>query len=130
MAAKVYPAGTVFKTNEIYEEMPIDSKGALIAPTPVASPATSLNVGTNKSGSITVGGTAKVLAALNASRRSLTIQNTSTGDLFINEHGTATADGNSFILEPKASANIQTRNAVSVLGMTTGQTWAATETSV
>lgn len=89
-----------------------------------------LPAGVNKSGSITTGGTAKVLAALNASRKSLTIQNTSTGDLFINEHGTATANGNSFILEPKASANIQTRNAISVLGMTTGQTWAATETSV
>jgi hypothetical protein len=88
-----------------------------------------LPAGKDRSGSITTGGTAQTLAALNLARRGLTIQNISTADLWVNETGgTAAANtAGSFQLIAGASANIDTRQAVSIVGATTGQKFSATE---
>lgn len=88
-----------------------------------------LTQGTNRSGTITAGGTAQQLAAANNNRRTLNIQNRSDDVLIINEHGAASETAG-FELAAKAGISIQSRNAVSVFGATTGQRWAATETSV
>jgi hypothetical protein len=88
-----------------------------------------LPTGTDRSGSITTGGTAQTLAALNNARRGLTIQNISTADMWINETGgTAAANtAGSFQLTAGNTAYISTRQAVSIIGATTGQKFSATE---
>ncbi|MER8455847.1 hypothetical protein [Mesorhizobium sp. M0643] len=85
--------------------------------------------GTDRSGSITVGGTAQQLAAANTSRRGLTGQNISSGDLWLNEiGGTAAADtAGSIRVRPDAVFAIETNRAISVVGATTGQKFTATE---
>lgn len=89
-----------------------------------------LPAGTDKSGSITTGGTAQALAAANTSRKSLTGQNISSGDLWINEIGsTAAADtAASYKVPASASFEIRTNRAISIVGATTGQKFSATET--
>lgn len=91
-------------------------------PTPTAA-----SVATDRSGSVTTGGTAQVLAAANALRRGLTIQNTSSGDLRVTENGTTATISTGYKLAAGATATVNTRNLISVIGATTGQTWAATE---
>lgn len=88
-----------------------------------------LTQGTNRSGTVTAGGTAQQLAAVNNNRKSLVIQNLSDAVLIVNEHGAASETAG-FELAPKAGISILSRNAVSVFGSTTGQRWSATETSV
>jgi hypothetical protein len=94
-----------------------------------AAGGTSLTTGTDKSGTITTGGTAQTLAASNASRKSLNGQNISSGDLWINETGgTAAVDTiGSFKISAGDYFQISTSNAISVLGATTGQKFSATE---
>lgn len=86
--------------------------------------------GTDRSGSITTGGTAQQLAAANSSRVSLTGQNISAGDLWINEiGGTAAVDtAGSYKVAAGVAFSIATNRAVSIIGATTGQKWTATET--
>lgn len=86
-------------------------------------------LGINRSGSITAGGTAQTLAAKNHDRTSLTVQNISSGDLWLNETGgTAAADAaGSFRLTAGSMATITNGNAVSIVGATTGQKFTATE---
>lgn len=90
---------------------------------------TPLPAGTDRSGSITLGGTAQVLAAANTARRGLTGQNISTGDLWINElGGTAAADTvGSYKVAAGATFTVQTNRAISIVGATTGQKFTATE---
>ena len=89
-----------------------------------------LPAGTSRSGSITLGGTAQDLAAANTSRKSLTIQNISSGDLWINENGgTASVEGtDAYRLTPGAWASASTNEKVSIIGATTGQKFTAMET--
>lgn len=93
-----------------------------------SDPAT-LPTGTDRSGAITTGGTAQALAASNTSRRGLTGQNISTGDLWINEiGGTAAADtAGSYRVPPGSAFKVSTSRAVSIVGATTGQKFTATE---
>jgi hypothetical protein len=93
------------------------------------SPGDPLTAGTNRSGSITTGGTAQQLAAANTARRSLTGQNISIDSLWINEvGGTAAADtAGSFEVEPGDTFEISTNRAISIVGATTGQAWTAVE---
>lgn len=88
-----------------------------------------LSSGTDRSGSITAGGTAQTLAAANTSRRSLQGQNISTADLWINEiGGTAAVDtAGSYKIIANATFAISTTRAISIIGATTGQKWTATE---
>ncbi len=88
-----------------------------------------LPAGTDRSGSITLGGTAQQLAAANTARTGLPIQNISAGDLWINDiGGTAAIDGvGSYKVAAGTTFNVRTNRAVSVIGATTGQKWTATE---
>jgi len=100
---------------------PVSSDGVAGSPLPA---------GTSRSGSITTGGTAQQLAAANSARRSLTGQNISTADMWINEDGgTAAADtANSWLVPAGAPFSVSTNEAVSIVGATTGQKFTATET--
>lgn len=99
------------------------------APLPVSTVGAALPAGTDKSGSITTGGTAQVLAAANSARVRLTGQNISAGDLWINEiGGTAAVDTvGSYKVQSLAAFSISTNRAISIIGATTGQKFSATE---
>lgn len=86
---------------------------------------------TDRSGTVTSGGTQQTLMALNASRRGFEVQNQSTGDLWISELGNAAATQPSIWLPPGAyyvppDAGVPTA-AISIFGATTGQAFAARE---
>lgn len=86
----------------------------------------------NRSGTITTGGAAQVLAAANTARKSFTVQNNSAGDLWINEIG-----GTAVLSQPslkiasgsmyEAPTNGVSDAAISIIGATTGQTFSARE---
>lgn len=97
-------------------------------PLPVTGGA--LPAGTSRSGSIATGGTAQDLAAANTSRKSLTGQNISAGDLWINENGgTAAADStDAYRVIAGGTFKISTNEKISIVGATTGQKFTATET--
>jgi hypothetical protein len=86
---------------------------------------------TDRSGTIAAGGTAQTLAAVNASRTYLVIQNNSTGDLWINFTTAAVvsqpslklAVGATYISDPQFIST----ELVSIIGATTGQTYTAKE---
>lgn len=88
-----------------------------------------LTAGVNRSGTITAGGTAQQLAPRNPSRRALTGQNISSGDLWINEvGGIAAVDmAGSYKVPAGESFAVETSQAVSIIGATTGQKFTATE---
>lgn len=86
---------------------------------------------TDKSGTITTGGTAQTAIALNANRRAFWIQNLSSGDLWISDVGTATAASPSLKivaggLYESMPGNCPT-SAISIIGATTSQAFAARE---
>ncbi len=86
---------------------------------------------TNRSGSITAGGTAQELMPANSNRKGWEIQNTSSGDLWFNETGVASVQSSpSFKIEAGGSAlydSAVTTDAISIIGATTGQTFTARE---
>lgn len=94
------------------------------------SASTALPAGTDRSGTIATGGTAQTLAPANAARTSLTAQNISTADLWVNEiGGTAAANAaGSYRVVAGGAFAVATNRAISVVGATTGQAWTATET--
>jgi hypothetical protein len=96
-------------------------------PLPVIDPY--LPAGTNRSGTIAVGGTAQTISTGNATRRALYGQNISTGDLWINELGGVAVIGaaGSYKISPGESFSISTSNAISIIGATTGQAYTAVE---
>lgn len=81
---------------------------------------------TDRSGTITTGGTAQNAAAANASRRYLLVRNplSAAQPLYFNLTGMATADSPSMRLDPGDTFVMEglfvASNAVSVLGATTG----------
>lgn len=86
---------------------------------------------TDRSGTITTGGTAQVLMAANAARTGFWVQNNSSSDLWINSLGTAAAGGSSLRLRPgdlyETPAFAVPATAISIYGATTGQVFAARE---
>lgn len=86
---------------------------------------------TNRSGAITAGGTAQQLAAANTARRGFSVQNLSSGDLWISTVGTAAASAPSLWLPAGAYYEMPTggvsSGAVSIFGATTGQAFTAYE---
>ena len=86
---------------------------------------------TDRSGTIAAGGLAQVLMPANNARRGFAIQNQSTGDLWINTLGTATASQPS--LKVAAGVYYETppshapSGAISVFGATTAQSFYARE---
>lgn len=97
--------------------------------TGTSAPGGPLPDGTNRSSTITLGGTAQVLAAANTARKGLTGQNISIADLWINEiGGTAAADtAGSYRVTVNSTFRISTDRAISIVGATTGQAFTATE---
>lgn len=86
----------------------------------------------NKSGSITSGNTAQTLMAANDARKGFYVQNVSSGDLWINENGSdAVLDQPSLKITPnqlyESPPNGTSLKAVSIIGATTGQKFAARE---
>lgn len=87
---------------------------------------------TDRSGTVTTGGTAQTLMASNASRKGWRVMNLSTGDLWINDKGgTAAATQPAFKLlagyayeSPTFGASTA---AISIFGATTGQAFEAME---
>lgn len=90
---------------------------------------TVLPAGTDRSGAIAVGGTAQQLAAANAGRVSLTLQNLSSGDLWINEIGGAAAvdTAGSWKVPAGGTYAASTNRAISIVGASAGQKFSATE---
>ena len=89
-----------------------------------------LSAGTDRSGSITVGGTAQVLAAANTSRIALVGQNIDPSeDMWLNEvGGNATANTAGSILVPaKATFSVDSNRAISIVAATTGHKFTAIE---
>ena len=86
---------------------------------------------TDRSGTITTGGTAQQLMAANASRKGFSVQNLSTGDLWVRELGTAAATQPSMKLVSGAyfetPAGYGATGAISIFGATTGQAFTARE---
>jgi len=89
-----------------------------------------LSAGTDRSGSITVGGTAQVLAAANTSRVALVGQNIDPSeDMWLNEvGGNATANTAGSVLVPaKATFSVDSNRAISIVAATTGHKFTAIE---
>jgi hypothetical protein len=90
---------------------------------------------TDRSGTITAGGTAQQIMAVNANRKGFYIQNVSNSNLYISATGTAsnvvTAGSGSLLIPPNALYEspfygIPT-NLISIFGATTGQAYVARE---
>lgn len=86
---------------------------------------------TDRSGTITTGGTAQTLMALNATRRGYWVQNLSSADLWISTIGTAAASQPSLKLVAGALYETPVHHTstatVSIFGATTGQAFVARE---
>lgn len=85
----------------------------------------------DKSGTLTLGGTAQTVAASNANRQGFIIQNNSSGILWFSTLATAVQSQPSIELMPNAYYEFPffgiPTGAVSIIGATTGQTWSARE---
>lgn len=86
---------------------------------------------TDRSGTMTAGGTAQQVMAANASRVYLFVQNISAEDMYVRWTGTATAAQGSILLKPNGSvsydSNFVPTGAVSIISATTGSKYTAIE---
>jgi hypothetical protein len=86
---------------------------------------------TNRSGTITAGGTAQVLAAANPARRGVFVQNHSGADLWLNDLGVAAAAQPSIRIPAGMTCEFPLGcvpvTALSIFGATTGQPFTARE---
>ena len=87
---------------------------------------------TDRSGTITIGGTSQVLAPVNATRKYLNIKNTSSANIAVNFTAAASLTSGSYVIVPLGSLNLSTGSfitteSVTVVGATTGQTFVAKE---
>lgn len=88
---------------------------------------------TDRSGSITTGGTAQQLAAANAVRRGWRFQNTSSADQWFNDTGGSASVGGAGCFKVASGGYYETpvggasQTAISIYGATTGQTFSASE---
>lgn len=107
------------------QTVPLVAGGQAAVDTVVQSSAVS------RSGTIAAGGTQQTLMAANAARRGFSIQNQSSGPLYFNSVGAATADQNSFLVNPgdyfATDAHHVGTGAISIFGATTGQAFYARE---
>lgn len=88
----------------------------------------SLTAGTDRSGTITTGGTAQQLAPANTARKFLKGQNLSTGDLWIREDdGDAGPQQPAYRILPGYPFAVSTNRRATIYGAITGQAWSATE---
>jgi hypothetical protein len=83
---------------------------------------------TDRSGLVTLGGTAQVAMPSNTSRHGALIQNLSSNNLWVNTTGTATSTGNSEMIPPGSEWETGAdTGSVSLLGLITGQVFCAKE---
>jgi hypothetical protein len=86
---------------------------------------------TNRSGTITTGGTAQALMAANTARNGWLVQNLSGGDLWVSDLGTAAATQPSMRVPPgavlRSTPGGVVAAALSIFGATTGQAFSARE---
>ena len=86
---------------------------------------------TDRSGSLTLGGTAQSLAGANATRKYFLFVNQSAGNMWLNFTTTATQDQPSILIVPNGSLVMESgfvsTEAISVIGATTSQKWTAKE---
>ena len=89
---------------------------------------------TDLSSTIAAGGTAQVLSAANELRRGFSVMNLSTGKLFVNDVGgtaVSTETGASITINAgdlyESPRDQRPTSAISILGATTGQAFAARE---
>lgn len=112
----------------MYPNVVCDSSGKLVT---TSTTAPSSGTTTSRSGSITTGGSNQTLASTNLNRKYIFIQNTSSGNLYVNFTNAATTTGNSITLVPNASFVMEngfvTTEAIQIIGATTGQTFVAKE---
>lgn len=104
--------------------------GAIAAGTladPVYTQGGYLPAGTDRSGSVTAGGTAQLIANTNTNRRGLTFQNTSDTEMRVTENGSAATATTGYLVAPGGRISISTNRAISMFCATTGKTFAATE---
>lgn len=97
---------------------------------PTTTQSAYLPAGTDRSGTTNAtAGTATTLAAANATRRALNIQNISTGNLGINEIGGTAAIGTpgTYTVPAGGSINVRTNRAISVVGSAASLPYTATE---
>lgn len=92
----------------------------------------SIYILTDRSGTITSGGTAQQVVAASTDRRYLLIQNLSTENLWVNFAGTATPGGGSILILANggsvvAEGTFIPHSAVSIYGATTGSAFTAYE---
>jgi len=96
--------------------------------TPAASTAFTA---TDKSGTVTSGGTAQNAIASNTSRKDWRLSNLSNDILYITDTGTAATAANGVPVYPGQTISANSRgtstSAISVLGATTGDAWSAVE---
>lgn len=114
--------GTLDSTNKLV----IDSSGRVTVLTvPAAGGAV-----TNRSGTITTGASAQQLLASNASRKGYSLQNVSTGNLWI-DNTTAVQGSPSLKITPgsyyESPVGAQETVAISIIGATTGQAFTCKE---
>lgn len=85
----------------------------------------------DKSGTVTLGGTAQVLMAYNAERSGFWVQNVSAGDLWISDIGTAAASQPSMKLAAgglyESPMTGCPTGAISIFGATTSQAFSSRE---
>ena len=101
------------------------------APLPVAVfPASSTSGWTDRSGTITTGGTAQAVCAANTSRRYLLVVNNTDTDMWINDTATAVADSPSIKLPANGGffePLVPPLGAISIICATTGKKFTAKE---
>lgn len=88
-------------------------------------------VASDRGGTITAGGTAQQIMAANAARRGYSVQNQSTGDLYINALAAATIDYHSLKIPAgslyESPSNHVGPGAISIIGATTAAAFFARE---
>lgn len=106
----------------------VDPTTGLAATTATTSIRTTLEA-TNRSGSVTTGGTSQVLMAANASRQSFSVQNTGSYPLYVKVNAAAVADNTSLLIPAGGYFESPNRTvlAVNIIGPITGQTFFAQE---
>lgn len=106
-----------------------DDTGAAIgtASNPLASGASTLPAGTDRSGTATTASTTTIPA--NASRKGLNIQNIGANNIGVNEFGGTAAIGTAgtYTLTPGSSMNIRTNRAITMIAATANTAFTATE---
>jgi hypothetical protein len=91
---------------------------------------TRLPPGTDRSGSITTGGTSQQVAAANTSRVTLTFQNTSDTNMYVNDTGASASPTAGYLVTPNVIVSSTTNNQINVYCAITGKSFIATESII